>query len=165
MSTMIKTALLVLVASVSFTATSAAIAADTNTAAAPAATDAKATTLTAKNFDCTLTDTAEKDKPGPAKTTFTTDTKMFYLICSTDAVKKGQTIKASWIANDTNGAAPANYKIDEKGIAVTEDLGSTKVWVSNFSLSRPDKGWPVGKYSVELYVDNALISTTPFEVK
>lgn len=163
MSTFIKTALLVLAASLSFTTSSAIAADEVKTPAA--ATTTPTTTLTAKDFDCTLTDTADNDKPGPAKTTFTTNTKMFYLICNTDAVKKGQTMKAAWIANDTKGAAPANYKIDEKGITVTEDLGSTKVWVSNFSLSRPDKGWPVGKYSVELYVDGALISTTPFDVK
>ena len=34
-----------------------------------------------------------------------------------------------------------------------------------FSLSKPTKGWPVGKYRVEIYVNDKLADTVKFTVK
>ena len=34
-----------------------------------------------------------------------------------------------------------------------------------FTLSKPNNGWPVGKYRAELYVDGKLAETVKFEIK
>ncbi|MEO8401148.1 MAG: hypothetical protein ABI597_05035 [Gammaproteobacteria bacterium] len=121
---------------------------------------------TKPKFDCTLTDelTADK-KPGDAKDTFSKTTPLIYLICESDEVEKGQSIKAEWIAADTNNIAPANYKIDEKSLDVKKELDDDQVFTANFSLSIPNKGWPVGSYRVDLYVDNKLSQSVKFTVK
>ena len=115
-------------------------------------------------FTCTLTDKMNGQKPGDAKDSFTASTPMFYYICSSDGVTKGQTVKAVWIATDTNGAAPANYKIDEKGLMVDKNLKADEEWTGSFTLSIPNKGWPKGQYRVELYVDNQLLQSAKFSV-
>jgi len=52
------------------------------------------------------------------------------------------------IAEDTHGAAPANYKIDSVDLTA-----GALVNVANFSLSKPTAGWPVGSYRVDLFID------------
>ena len=34
-----------------------------------------------------------------------------------------------------------------------------------FKLSKPDKGWPVGKYHVDIYVGDKLAETVKFEIE
>ncbi len=117
-------------------------------------------------FICTLTDqVSANNQPGAPKSTFATNTPMIYLVCDSDNVKKSQAIKAVWIAADTNNAAPANYKIDEKSTQVPDDLTSAQTYTAKFSLSKPTNGWPAGTYHVDLYVDDALNQSVPFSVK
>ena len=33
-----------------------------------------------------------------------------------------------------------------------------------FSLSRPNTGWPIGSYRVEIYSDESLIDTVKFNI-
>jgi outer membrane usher protein FimD/PapC len=35
----------------------------------------------------------------------------------------------------------------------------------DFNFSKPTKGWPVGKYRVEVYVNDELAATTKFTIK
>jgi outer membrane usher protein FimD/PapC len=35
----------------------------------------------------------------------------------------------------------------------------------DFNFSKPTKGWPVGKYRVEIYVNDDLATTAKFTVK
>jgi len=120
----------------------------------------------AVKFTCTLTDqVSATDQPGDPKNTFATNTPMIYLVCDSDNVKKSQAVKAVWIAADTNNAAPANYKIDEKSTQVPDDVASNQTYTAKFSLSKPTNGWPAGTYHVDLYVDNALNQSVPFSVK
>jgi len=121
---------------------------------------------TQPKFDCTLTDKkADDGTPGDAKTSFAPTTPVIYLLCSSDEVKKGQSIKAAWIAIDTNNAAPANYKIAEKGMDVDKSLAEGETWDTDLSLTKPNNGWPVGSYKVELYVDGVVSDTFNFTVK
>ncbi len=117
-------------------------------------------------FDCTLTDQLSADKePGDAKDTFTKDTPTLFLVCDSDDVKSGQEVKSVWIAADTNKVAPDNYKIDEKSMKVPANMGSDQTFTANFSLSKPNNGWPVGSYHVDLSVDGQLIQSFKFSVK
>jgi hypothetical protein len=64
-------------------------------------------------------------------------------------------VRAVWIAEDTAGIVPADYKIDEATAIATPPES-----VGTFTLSRPTDGWAAGKYRVEFYVQNALAATT-----
>ncbi len=116
-------------------------------------------------FDCTLTDQVNSDdQAGEEKSTFTTDTARIYLVCSSDDVKQGQMINSQWIAADTNKVAPPNYKIDEKSLQVPKNLNDNQTFTTKFSLSKPNNGWPVGTYHVDIYVDGQLVKSVPFTI-
>jgi hypothetical protein len=99
-----------------------------------------------------------------ADTTHTTlppDSAAIYLSAGvTDEVKSGSKVTVSWIAVDTAGVAPANYKIDE----VSFDINSLENHV-NSSLGKPNNGFPVGSYEVILSVDGKQMETVDFSVK
>src|SRR4051794_29197818 len=95
------------------------------------------------------------------QTTFATDTPKIYLSADiTDEVSSGSKIAAAWIAVDSGGVAPPNYKIDE----VSFDVGLIDNRL-DASLSKPNNGWPVGTYQVDIIVDGKVEETVPFSVK
>ena len=53
----------------------------------------------------------------------------------------------------------ANTKIDETTVTADEEN-----FHGAFSLSKPDKGWPVGKYKVEIYDEDELVTTVKFTI-
>src|SRR5262245_21654834 len=79
---------------------------------------------------------------------------------TTGDVPSGSKLTVAWISVDSGGAAPANYKIDE----VSFDVGMIDNHV-DASLSKPNNGWPVGTYQVEIIVDGTVEETVPFAVK
>lgn len=96
-----------------------------------------------------------------SETTFSPETaKIFVSADLTDEVKSGSKVTVSWIAVDTGGAAPANYKIDE----VDLDINMIENHV-NSSLNRPNSGWPVGDYNVVFSVDGKPMESVDFAVK
>ena len=117
-------------------------------------------------FDCVLTDQILADKqPGGPKDTFIKTTPAIYFVCESSDLHKGQSIRSVWIADDTYHVAPANYEIDEKTIQIDKELGKEQIYTANFSLSKPTKGWPAGKYHVDLYVNKQLVKSAKFTVK
>lgn len=120
---------------------------------------------TKPKFECTLTDQMSKDeKPGSNKDTFTTSTPEIFLVCTTADVKKGDVVKALWTAVNTNKVAPDNYQIAEKEVTVDQDLAQGNTFTSNMSLSKPDKGWPVGTYKVDLLLNGNPAVAVDFNV-
>ncbi len=63
-------------------------------------------------------------------------------------------VRVVWIAEDTAGLVPADYKIDEATAVATPPES-----VGTFTLSRPADGWAAGRYRVEFYVQDALVAT------
>jgi outer membrane usher protein FimD/PapC len=57
-------------------------------------------------------------------------------------------------------AAPKGTKIDEKTLNAEGDTND-----GVFSLSKPTNGWPVGKYHVEIYVNDKLVTKLNFTIK
>lgn len=114
----------------------------------------------------TLADTKDKllhailveETDGDAVTTFSTDTPKIYALWKGEAIKSGDQVRSVWIADDVGKAAPQNTKIDEKTVTAT-DAGK-----GTFSLSKPDKGWPAGKYHLDLYVGDKLAETLKFTI-
>ena len=98
------------------------------------------------------------DLKGDPVTSFTTDQAKIYALWKSDSIKEGDKVRSVWIADDVGEAAPKNTKIDEATVSATNDKGGT------FSISKPDKGWPAGKYHVDLYIGDKLAETLKFTI-
>lgn len=101
--------------------------------------------------------TGPKDEP---TTTFAADTPKVFALFKTKGAQKGDKLRGVWIAEDVGDAAPANTKIDEKTVTMEGDTDD-----GDFSVTKPTKGWPVGKYRVEIYVNDELATTVKFTIK
>jgi hypothetical protein len=105
--------------------------------------------------DVTVSDSDD----GDATETFAPNTPKIFVHAGLVDVAHGSKVSSDWIAEDTGGAAPANYKID----SVTLDTGMLTNVVT-FSLSKPTAGWPVGRYRVDLFVDGNAAGAAHFKV-
>src|SRR5438105_5268016 len=99
----------------------------------------------------------EKRKP---ITTFSSDALRIYAFWKGESLAVGDKIQSVWIAEDIGDAAPKDSKILE---------GETKVFKSDeegsVSLSRPRGGvWPVGKYRMEIYINDGLADLVKFTI-
>ncbi len=92
-------------------------------------------------------------------TEFTPNTPAIFCVWRADGIQMGSPMRGVWIAEDVGKVAPPNYKIDEAAV---------KVIVANegyFSLSKPNNGFPAGKYRLEIYMGKDLLKTVPFTVR
>jgi hypothetical protein len=108
------------------------------------------------NVELYVTSTAA----GEPETTFTPDTPKLFAMFRTRGIKDGDKVRGVLIAEDVGDVAPANTKVLEKTLALDEDTDD-----GDFNFSKPTEGWPVGKYRVELYVDDELATTTEFTIE
>ncbi len=98
-------------------------------------------------------------EPVDPTSTFPTDQAVIHLIVTVANAPSDTKVKSVWTVVDVGDAAPANTKIDEA--EVTMD-GSRNV---HFTLSEPSSGaWPVGKYKVEVYLDDKLDRTLEYTI-
>jgi uncharacterized RDD family membrane protein YckC len=88
---------------------------------------------------------------------FYPDSPVVFCVWEVAGVDPSVTIKAVWVADDVGPAAPPHLKLMEKAIA-GYPMGS-------FSLTRPDNGWPVGQYHLEIYIGDTLAKQIAFTVK
>ncbi|HEX8069183.1 MAG TPA: CHAT domain-containing tetratricopeptide repeat protein [Pyrinomonadaceae bacterium] len=72
----------------------------------------------------------------------------------------GATLRSVWVAVDTGGVVSPNYEIAGRAYPLTQAGTATGV----FSLSRPDNGWPAGRYRLDLYLDDRLAQSLPFSI-
>lgn len=99
------------------------------------------------------------DKDTKPTTTFAADVPKLYAFFRTKGTESGEKLRGVWIAEDVGEAAPANTKIDEATLTADQDD-----FYGAFSLSKPNKGWPVGKYRVEIYDGDELATTVEFTI-
>lgn len=104
--------------------------------------------------DLLLSDT----KDGTAKRVFTPTTAKIFLSSKLADVPTGAKLTGTWIAEKTK-AAPPNYRINSVDLTVGPLINR-----ANFSLSKPNAGWPAGDYRVELSINGKLASTVRFKV-
>jgi hypothetical protein len=120
----------------------------------------------AVKYGLTLCTKAENQKCQDPTDQFKSDVAEIHAVLVTPTVPR-QTGKATvaWIAVDTGGAAPPNYKIAAKelDLSATDLKRATHTTVSG-SLSRPTKGWPVGKYRVEFEMEGKVVSSGEFQI-
>ena len=93
-------------------------------------------------------------------TAYTADAPKLYAKFKTEGLKDGDKVRGVWIADDVGDAAPAGTKIDEKTLTMDGDTDD-----GVFSLSQPTKGWPLGKYHIEIYVNDDLATKVKFGIK
>jgi hypothetical protein len=100
-----------------------------------------------------------KDLTGEPTTTFPPNHPKIFARWQGETLEKGEKIRSVWIAEDVGAVAPPNYKLDEASTTANgpRDFGT-------FHLTKPNKGWPVGKYRVEFYAGDALVETVKFEI-
>lgn len=90
---------------------------------------------------------------------FEPDTAKIYLAAQLVDLPPGARVGSSWIAVDTS-VAPPGYVIDSAEITV-----SGRVDRANFALSKPDQGWPVGSYRVDLTIDDQPAASASFRIQ
>jgi hypothetical protein len=93
-------------------------------------------------------------------TVFAPDTSKIYAMFKTKGAKSGDKIRGVLIAEDVGDAAPANTQVIDKTIDLEGDTDD-----GDFNFGKPDKGWPVGKYRVDVYFNGELNTTAKFTVK
>lgn len=76
-----------------------------------------------------------------------------------EALHKGDKIRCVWVAEDVGDVAPKDYKLDE----VSTTANGPRAF-GTFTITKPNKGWPVGKYRVEFYQGDQLVETLNFEI-
>ena len=103
--------------------------------------------------------TVSDSEDGDATETFAPATPKIFVHAGLVDVARGSQVSSDWIAEDTQGVAPANYKID----SVALDTGLLTNVVT-FALSKPNAGWPVGKYRVDLLIDGKVAGVARFKV-
>jgi len=101
-----------------------------------------------------------KDKDTKPATTFPADIPKLYAFFRSKGTEKGDILRGVWIAEDVGDAAPKQTKIDEAALTADEND-----FYGAFSLTKPTKGWPAGKYKVEIYLGDELATTAKFAIK
>lgn len=97
---------------------------------------------------------------GEPSTTFSTDTAKIFALFDTEGIGAGDKVRGVLVAEDVGDAAPANTKVLEKTLTLDEDANN-----GQFNFSKPTKGWPAGKYRVEIYVNDELATKTRFSIR
>ena len=82
-----------------------------------------------------------------------------------DLPKTGETYVIQWIAEDVGQAAPANTVIATLDEPVKDVPASADNYVVNSQLTKPTKGWPIGKYRVEIKLGDKLVTTARFTIQ
>ena len=125
-----------------------------------AQTDAQATALPSAAQDKRITAAIAREATGEPLTKVPANTPRLYLRWQGEALSAGDKVRCVWIAEDVGDAAPANYHVDE---AVTTAADARPFGI--FILSRPTKGWPIGRYRAEIYVSDTLAETLRFTIE
>ena len=97
-------------------------------------------------------------KGGKAMSAFNPQTAKIFLHAVLVDVPKGSTVKSEWIAVKAKGAPP-NYKIDGVELKVGPLMNNV-----DFSMSKPNAGWPEGDYRVALFIDDKPAGDVKFQI-
>ena len=98
-------------------------------------------------------------EPVDPTSTFPPDQAVINLVVTVANAPADTKVKTVWTAVDVGDAAPANTNLDEAEITM-DDSGN-----AHFTLSSPSTGvWPVGKYKVEIYLNDKLDRTLEYTI-
>lgn len=103
--------------------------------------------------------TVSDSEYGRTVDSFAPDTPKLFLHASLVDVPSGSRLSSVWIASDTNGIAPPNYKVD------TVELTTGANDVATFAVNKPADGWPAGSYIVDLFINGTAAYKVHFTVQ
>ncbi len=89
---------------------------------------------------------------------FNPESPKIYVVAKIKNVRVGTKATGVWIAVDA--LRTPNREIYRREL-VFEGKGMGN---ARFQINKPNKGWPVGTYKLDLYIDGNLASTAPFKV-
>ena len=95
-----------------------------------------------------------------AQTVFTPDTAKIVLHAKILDMPAGTKLTAAWIAVKTD-VAPANYEIISAEVETKQAAASDE---AEFFLTKPDTGWPIGDYKVDLSINGQVATSITFKV-
>src|SRR4051812_45292281 len=100
-----------------------------------------------------------RELTGEVTTSFNGNIPKIYARWQGNGLPSKAKIRVVWIAEDVGAAATPNYKIDETSLTADrpDQFGT-------FTLSRPTKGWPAGKYRADFYVNDEVGEQVEFTV-
>lgn len=101
-----------------------------------------------------------KDQDSRPTDAFAPDVPELYAFFRSTGTKAGDTLRAVWIADDVGTAAPKDTKINESTLTADKDN-----FFGAFSVSKPEKGWPLGKYRVDFYAGDQVATSINFTIK
>lgn len=91
--------------------------------------------------------------------------KLFVRYVTAKLPAAGQTFSVLWIAEDVGKAAPPNTTIAKTDLTNNKaDAGKAASWAITGNLSAPKKGWPPGRYRVEIRSAGDLVISTGFKI-
>jgi hypothetical protein len=90
---------------------------------------------------------------------FDSQTPEVHAVVNIKEVKAGDKLTASWMFLDS--AQTPNFLMDSSDVVFDRDGNATV----HFMVSKPQTGWPLGKYKLDLYWEGAVIASAPFSVK
>jgi hypothetical protein len=76
----------------------------------------------------------------------------------------GPSFLIAWIAEDVGEAAPPNHTIAETPVSLREEAAKAPSISLRASANRPAKGWPLGKYRVEVRSGGKTLLTARFRI-
>jgi hypothetical protein len=97
-------------------------------------------------------------------TVFSPSTEKIYAMFKAKGTNKGDKVRGALIAEYVGDVAPANTTVLEKTLELDEDPGGGD-YSGDFNFSKPTNDWPVGKYRVDIYVNDELAATAKFLIK
>jgi hypothetical protein len=96
---------------------------------------------------------------GEAVTSFSSSVPRIHARWNGRGLRPPAKVRTVWIAEEVDGIAPPDYKVDEASTIATEPSSR-----GIFTLSRPEAGWAEGKYRAEFYLDETFIEAVKVNI-
>ncbi|HZD41203.1 MAG TPA: hypothetical protein VE131_10805 [Terriglobales bacterium] len=100
------------------------------------------------------------DSNGENVTTTFSQSDVIYAVIDLARAPRNTKLEVKWITVDAEGTEP-NHEFDSQTINITNELftGTTYFQLSNAAP------WPVGKYRVDLYVNDSSVESVEFSIQ
>lgn len=88
---------------------------------------------------------------------FSPDSPALHALVTVADAAAGTVVKGAWVSVDA--ISTPNYQIDAAEVTMKEAEGTL-----HFSLSRPNNGWPLGNYRLDVYLNGRLATMATFSI-
>ncbi len=88
---------------------------------------------------------------------FYPDSPIIHCIVGIKSAKRGTVVKGEWVS--VNAISTPNYVIDSANVKLPGESANV-----HFSITKPNKGWPVGNYKLKIYINNNYVTYAPFKI-